>query len=114
MTFRSFDVVIVPFPFTDRPATKRRPALVMSSDAFNRGHEHVILAMITTATHSSWPSDIEISDPEPAGLRTRSIVRLKLFTVEQDMVLRTLGQLSQRDRESVLRNLRSSLCWQSE
>ena len=27
------DVIVVPFPFTDRSATKKRPAVVVSSDA---------------------------------------------------------------------------------
>ena len=28
MIFESLDVVVVPFPFTDRPATKRRPDMI--------------------------------------------------------------------------------------
>ena len=35
MTCDPLDVVAVPFPFTERPAVKRRPALVVSSAAFN-------------------------------------------------------------------------------
>jgi hypothetical protein len=31
-TYKQFDVVIVPFPFTDRQAAKRRPALVVSDE----------------------------------------------------------------------------------
>lgn len=47
----AFDVVVVPFPFMDRPAVKRRPAVVVSSTEFNKVHEGKILAMITsTAT----------------------------------------------------------------
>lgn len=37
MTCEPFDVVVVPFPFTDRRAAKRRPALALSSAGFNRG-----------------------------------------------------------------------------
>lgn len=38
MTCEPLDVVAVPFPLTDRPAAKRRPALVVSSAAFNHAH----------------------------------------------------------------------------
>ena len=50
MTFEAFEVVVVPFPFTDRTTTKRRPALVLSdAKAFNRQVGQSVLAMITRA-----------------------------------------------------------------
>ena len=53
VTFEAFDVVVVPFPFTDRNTTKRRPALVLSdARAFNEQAGHFVLAMITSARHS--------------------------------------------------------------
>ena len=33
--FRFGDVVLVPFPLTAQTAVKRRPAVVVSSDAYN-------------------------------------------------------------------------------
>ena len=50
---RRFDVVIVPFPYTDHLAEKRRPALVVSADAFNRKHGLLWVAMITSAAKSA-------------------------------------------------------------
>ena len=97
-TFSPGDVVIVPFPFTDRDAVKRRPALVCSSAAFNRQARHVVLAMITTSTHSAWPDDVPIQDLDAAGLPTASVVRWKLFTLDASFVLRRAGTLSARDR----------------
>lgn len=53
-TYNQFDVVVVPFPFTDRTASKRRPALVVSDGAvFDRKVGYSLLVMITTAAHSS-------------------------------------------------------------
>lgn len=45
MTYEPFDVVVVPFPFTDSSRTKRRPALVLSqkSDFGAVIEEHISL-----------------------------------------------------------------------
>ena len=63
MTFDRFDVVRVPFPFTDRQAHKNRPALVLShAAAFNAPAGHSVMAMVTSAKHSVWPLDVPIAD----------------------------------------------------
>lgn len=94
------DVVVVPFPFIDSSDTKTRPALVLSSRAFNAAHGASVLAMITTAARSRWPSDIAI-DHTAAGLRAASVVRLKLFTLDNGMIARRIGTLAPPDRTTV-------------
>ena len=42
------DVVLVPFPFTDQRATKKRPAVVVSSEAYNARGRDVILVAVTS------------------------------------------------------------------
>lgn len=107
MIYRTFDVVVVPFPFTDRAASKRRPALVLSdAEAFGARIAQSVLAMITSAAHSDWPLDAAITDLKSAGLPSPSIVRMKLFTLDHQLVLRRAGALSARDRETVARSLR--------
>ena len=96
MNFESFDVVVVPFPFTDRRASKRRPALVVSSARFNEAHEQAILAMITTAA-TEWPSDVALRDWREAGLNAPCKVRFKLFTLAHTLILRPIGALSKQD-----------------
>ena len=100
MTCDPLDVVVVPFPFTDRRATKRRPALVVSSADFNEAHEQTILAMITSA-RSRWPSDVAIRGWREAGLNAPCKVRFKLFTLDDALIVRKVGTLSQRDGEAV-------------
>lgn len=100
MTCEPFDVVVVPFPFTDREAERRRPAVVVSSPDFNATHGQSILAMITSAD-GDWPSDVAILDWREAGLCVPCKVRLKLFTLDDALILRKAGVLSERDAEAV-------------
>jgi mRNA interferase MazF len=104
----SWQVVVVPFPFTDRTATKRRPALILSEKSFNR-HGHTVLAMITSAAHGPWPGDTRIEDAKAAGLEATSIVRLKLFTLDNRFIARQIGALGPTDRASVTTHLREVL-----
>ena len=77
MTFEPLDVVVVPFPFTDRRATKRRPALIVSSADFNEAQAQSILAMITSAA-SDWPSDVALrGENRPGPLPDNRLMRLK-------------------------------------
>lgn len=101
MTFDALDVVVVPFPFSDRRAAKRRPALIISSAAFNRTHNQSILAMITSAG-SDWSSDVSIRDWQQAGLNVPCKVRLKLFTLDDAMLIRKIGSLSKSDGRAVM------------
>jgi mRNA interferase MazF len=100
MTCDPWDVVVVPFPFTDSPASKRRPALVLSSREFNETSGHSLMAQITKAKQSSWPGDFTIQNAE-AGLPEQCIVRMKLFTIDNRLVQRRTGRLSAADQQQV-------------
>lgn len=104
-TFSPGDVVIVPFPFTEREAAKRRPALVCSASDFNARSKHVVLAMITTSTAAAWPGDVRIKDLKVAGLPRDSTVRWKLFTLDASLILRRAGALGDADRASCRRGM---------
>ena len=106
MTYKQFEVVVVPFPFTDRTATKKRPALVMSNATeFNKSTQKSVMAMITTASHSPWALDVSIMDLKSAGLRAKSIVRMKLFTLDDVLVIKKIGKLATNDCSNVKKSL---------
>lgn len=100
-TFEKFAVVVVPFPFTDQAATKRRPALVLSNFTFNTSVGHCVLAMITSAKNSNWLHDVTIADLNSAGLSSASIVRMKLFTLDTRLIIRQAGMLAESDQQSI-------------
>jgi mRNA interferase MazF len=99
---RSLSVVIVPFPFTDLPIWKPRPAVVLSKHPFQEQTGRTVLAMITRGVRTAWPSDVPISELEPAGLPKPSLVRARIGTVENRFIARQIGVLSEADRAAVV------------
>jgi mRNA interferase MazF len=103
-----WDVVVVPFPFSDKAAEKRRPALALSNATFNAAG-HTVLAMITTRDHHPWPGDCILEDFGGAGLPLPCLVRLKLFTLDNRVILGRLGCISGADRSRVETSLATHL-----
>lgn len=101
MTYKRGQVVRVPFPFTDRQASKNRPALVLSASSFNAQAGHLLLAMITSAKNLPWPFDCPIDDLAAAGVPTASVVRMKLFTLDLRLVRGVIGELAPADAARV-------------
>lgn len=108
MTCDPWDVVVVPFPFSDKPGSKRRPALVLSQASFNQAG-HTVLAMITSKGHDPWPGDVPVTDLATAGLAVACIVRPKFFTLDNRLLLRQIGTLSAADVREVSTALRGIL-----
>lgn len=106
MIYEQFDIVVVPFPFTDASLTKRRPALVLSQSAeFGALIEHSVLAMITSQKNEPWPLDVFIKDKKKSGLIAPSVVRMKLFTLDNRLILKKVGHLSKMDQAQVKESL---------
>ena len=95
--FEQFEMAVVPFPFVDAPRTKPRPALILSVRAFNKQNGHTLLAMITTAGRTRWPSDYALQDLRPTGLQVACVVRWKLFTLDNRALQRRIGNLGEPD-----------------
>ena len=107
MTCDAFEVVVVPFPFTDSDQSAKRPAAVVSRRAFN-AEGHTVMVMITDARNPPRPLDIRI-DHQSAGLKMPSVVRMKFFTLDNRLIIRSIGRLSPVDRQQLLDSLRQLL-----
>lgn len=106
MTFKSFDIVIVPFPFVESKLTKIRPALVLSNEKFNKNGS-IILSMITSAKHVKKSGDIVITNLKSANLSFASIVRVKLFTVDLSVIHKKIGVLDKVDQSTLKENFKN-------
>jgi mRNA interferase MazF len=94
-------VVVVPFPYYDRLAEKRRPALVISGDAVHAAG-YCWLLMITSAGQGALPDDVRITDLATTGLTAASVVRpIKIACVEPGRIIRVAGCVSDGDLAAV-------------
>jgi mRNA interferase MazF len=102
MPFEFGDVVLVPFPFTSQTASKKRPAVVVSSGAYNRSRPDIVVMAVTSQLHSATsPGEVWVRDWTQAGLLKSSAVKPVFATLEQGLVIRKLGTFSVRDREAL-------------
>jgi mRNA interferase MazF len=109
-TYRSGDVVLVPFDFTDRSGRKWRPAVVISTDRYNDETPDVLIALITGNLRAvSHPGDHRIADWQAAGLLRPSLAQTKIATIEASIIGRKLGALSRADWDAFRRGLRRAL-----
>ncbi len=107
MTLQPFDVVVVPFPYSDRLSEKRRPALVVSNSDLPDILDRVWVAMITSQPPAQL-GDAVIGDLAAAGLPVRSTLRAsKLATLDAGRVLRVIGRLSPQDEGAARLALRA-------
>ncbi|MBL7077160.1 MAG: type II toxin-antitoxin system PemK/MazF family toxin [Kiritimatiellae bacterium] len=102
-----WDIVLVPFPFTDLTTSKKRPALVVSPDSYNSGPD-VVIAFITSRLNTPQrPGDHLITDWQASGLPKPSQLRMKLATISRSIVIKKLGHLTPAEEGRVQAVLRS-------
>lgn len=110
--FEQGDVVRVPFPYGERSARQRRPALVVSRGGLGEDRRLLWVAMITSAGNRAWPEDVPFGDTYAmAGLPAPSLIRpCKLATIESghaEKIGRVNADLMEKVAKFLLRSLRS-------
>lgn len=102
MPFEFGDVVLVRFPFTNQTAYKQRPAVIVSSRSYNVARPDVVIMAITSQVHSVMGvGEVQIGEWKAASLLKPSAIKPVFATVEQNLILRTLGVLGAADQRAL-------------
>jgi len=102
MPFEFGDVVLAPFPFTNQAAFKQRPAVVVSSRAYNTARPDVVIMPITSQIGSgSGLGEMTISEWQRANLLKPSAIKPLFATLEQRLIIRPLGILQVQDQSAL-------------
>ncbi|MCI0520666.1 MAG: type II toxin-antitoxin system PemK/MazF family toxin [Chloroflexi bacterium] len=97
------DVVVVPFPFSDLSASKKRPALVVASLT----GDDVILCQITSqAISDSYAVALPTASFKTGTLHQDSNIRPnRLFTADANIILYRAGELKADKVKEVVRKI---------
>ncbi|MDI7230466.1 type II toxin-antitoxin system PemK/MazF family toxin [Leptospira santarosai] len=109
------DIVLVNFPFTNLQSFKKRPAVIISNQAYQQQRQDIILMAVTSQIRE--PLDFGealIKDWQVAGLAKPSVFKPLIATIEQALIVKSLGHLSTKDKNSLQALIRSILVSESE
>lgn len=103
------DIVLIPIPFTDLTSQKRRPAVIISTAAYNEKNEDVVVVALTSnAEPKNFSVILTADDLEDGNLKVTSMIRVdKIYTLNKSIVLKTFGRVKpdiiSKIRESFLK-----------
>ena len=101
-SYKFGDVVLAPFPFTNQTASKQRPAVIISSAAYNIIRLDIILMPISShAGPAGAVGEVVIIEWQAAGLLYPSVVKPVIATLEQALIRRSLGELQLIDQQAL-------------
>jgi mRNA interferase MazF len=96
------DILLVSFPFTDQTSSKKRPAVMISSRAYNQQKLDLIIMAVTSQISSPLTfGELQIIDSLAAGLIKPSVIKPVITTIEKSLVIRKLGQLQNLDGQNL-------------
>jgi mRNA-degrading endonuclease toxin of MazEF toxin-antitoxin module len=112
-TYSRGRVVVVEVRFSDLSGTKRRPAVVVSSEEFHRKLPDVVVCPISSRPRyfeRPGPGDLPLLHWKKAGLRYPSTARVsKVVSVSKDSISRRLGRIAPPDLRRVEETFREAL-----
>jgi mRNA interferase MazF len=108
---RQGDIVLVPVPFTDLSSARRRPVIVISSDAYQAATtDMVVVAMTSNLASTPYSFVISSSDLDAGTLNHPGRVRAdKIYTLAQSIAVKTFGHVTDATLDRI-RQLLGDLC----
>jgi mRNA interferase MazF len=94
------------YPFTNLLGTKVRPGIVVNAPHIS--HD-VVIVPLTSRTTGLLPGEFVLRDWQQAGLNVASAVKRGLFTIDENLIVRLVGQLTAADSTRLEQSLRDWL-----
>lgn len=100
------EIILVRYPFSNLSGSKVRPAIIVNDTHIS--HD-VFIVPLTSKVASLLTGEFILADWKAAGLNVPSAVKRGLYTVHQNLVMQSIGKLSDTDANSLESSLRDWL-----
>ncbi|MFN2453527.1 MAG: type II toxin-antitoxin system PemK/MazF family toxin [Pyrinomonadaceae bacterium] len=100
------EVILVRYPFSNLSGAKVRPAIVVNDSHVS---QDVIIVPVTSKVSFLMAGEFVLADWNAAGLNVPSAAKRGLYTVQQGLVMKAIGRLSDTDSNSLEASLRGWL-----
>jgi len=93
--YKQGDIILIPFPFTDLSGSKKRPAMILSKQKYNKVSDDFILCGITSNLKNRMFSIlITKKDLEEGFIPKKSIIKTnKIFSLKQNLSIKKIGKV---------------------
>ncbi len=102
-SFSKNEVILVRYPFSDLSAPKIRPAVVVG--AIDRSPDYLIVPL-TSRSGRLGQGEFVLADWAAAGLNLKSVIKRGVYTVHDNLILKSVGRLSVQDARQIEQSLR--------
>lgn len=102
--YQKGEIVLIPFPFSDLSASKVRPAVVVGTSS--EKYSSLFVIPLTSRIAQLEVSEFLI-DWNKTGLNVPSAVKRGCFMVDQKLIIKKIGKLSEEDISKINNRLKT-------
>lgn len=108
--FIQWDIVLVPFPFSDLTGKKQRPALVVSSDMYNTWCNVMLIGIYGNAWLPLYTYPLTPQDLSTGIMNKPSFIRYQnIFSIHTGLIIKTIGKVTPKTLHTIIQSMHSFL-----
>lgn len=100
------EVVLVRYPFSDLSGMKVRPAVIVNAP---HASQDVFIVPLTSKSAPLLAGEFVLAKWKQAGLNIETVVKRGIYTLHQNLIIKSVGKLSASDAASLEKSLKGWL-----
>lgn len=88
------DLILLPFPFSDKSGSKVRPALILSNNKFNLSEDIIICAITSNLDNNNFSVNLNNNNLESGTLYEPSLIKPgTILKIKKELIISKIGKI---------------------